>query len=95
MEDKQILTVGDFEFKVFETPGHTVGSVCYYVNEILFTGDLLFYRGFGNTCFHGGSRRDILTSIKMLFSSFPLETPVYSGHGPATTIGSEKTYYGR
>lgn len=95
IEDGEILTVGDLEIKAFLTQGHTVGAMCYYVNNTLFSGDILFYKGFGNTCFHGGSRRKIVESLTFLFNSFPPETPVYSGHGPATTIGDEKNYYGR
>lgn len=95
IEDGEILTVGDLEIKAFLTQGHTVGAMCYYVNNTLFSGDILFYKGFGNTCFHGGSRIKIVESLTFLFNSFPPETPVYSGHGPATTIGDEKNYYGR
>ncbi|MBR4123500.1 MAG: MBL fold metallo-hydrolase [Clostridia bacterium] len=95
LNDGEVFSVGDLEIKVYLTQGHTVGGVCYYINGNLFTGDILFYRGFGNTCFHGGSRRKIVESLNFLFNTFPLDTPVYSGHGIATTIGSEKSYYGR
>ncbi|MBR4973669.1 MAG: MBL fold metallo-hydrolase [Clostridia bacterium] len=95
LKDGEVFSVGDLEIKVYLTQGHTVGGVCYYINGNLFTGDILFYRGFGNTCFHGGSRRKIVESLNFLFNTFPLDTPVYSGHGIATTIGSEKSYYGR
>lgn len=95
LKDGDVFWVGDLAIKVFLTQGHTVGGVCYYIDGNLFTGDILFYRGFGNTCFHGGSRRKIVESLNFLFNSFPLETPVYSGHGIATTIGAEKSYYGR
>ncbi len=95
LKDGDVFTVGDLEVKVFLTQGHTVGGVCYYIDGNLFTGDILFYRGFGNTCFHGGSRRKIVESLNFLFNSFPPSTPVYSGHGIATTIGAEKSYYGR
>ena len=95
LKDGEVFSVGNLEIKVYLTQGHTVGGVCYYINGNLFTGDILFYRGFGNTCFHGGSRRKIVESLNFLFNTFPLDTPVYSGHGIATTIGSEKSYYGR
>ena len=95
IKNGESLNVGDLEIKAYLTQGHTVGAMCYYVNNTLFSGDILFYRGFGNTCFHGGSRRKIVESLTFLFNSFPLDTPVYSGHGPATTIGDEKNYYGR
>lgn len=95
INDGDVLKVGDTAIKAYHTEGHTVGGMCYLIDGNLFTGDVLFYRGFGNTCFHGGSRRKIVESLTMLFNSFPFDTPVYSGHGPVTTIGSEKIYYGR
>lgn len=95
INDKDVLNVGDLQIKAFHTGGHTIGGMCYLINDVLFSGDILFYRGFGNTCFHGGSRRKIVESLTMIFNSFPLDTIVYPGHGPSTTVGNEKTYYGR
>ena len=95
LSDNQELTVGDLNIKVFLTKGHTQGGVCYLINDTLFSGDILFYRGFGNTCFHGGSRREIVNSLNFLFNGFKISTKVYPGHGQSTTIGDEKTYYGR
>jgi len=95
LKNGQSFTVGDIEIKVFELKGHTVGGACYLINNHLFTGDILFYRAFGNTCFNGGSRREMLNSLNFLFNAFPPETEVYPGHGISTTIGSEKNYYGR
>ncbi len=94
INDGDTLNVGDITIKAWNTQGHTVGSMCYLINGALFTGDTLFCKGFGNTCFHGGSRRDIVKSIKWLLSEFSDETPVYSGHGAATTIGAERLHYG-
>ena len=95
IKDNDVFNVGDLEIKAYHTQGHTVGAMCYLINDVLFSGDILFYRGFGNTCFHGGSRRKIVQSLTMIFNSFPFDTVVYPGHGPLTTVGSEKTYYGR
>ena len=94
VNDGDELTVGDIVVKVYNTPGHTVGSMCYQIEETLFTGDTLFCKGFGNTCFHGGSRRDIVKSVKWILSNFPDDMAVLSGHGEATTIIAERLHYG-
>lgn len=94
VNDGDELTVGDITVKAYNTKGHTVGSMCYQIGDTLFTGDTLFCRGFGNTCFHGGSRRDIVNSIKWILAKFPDDMAVLSGHGSATTIGAERLHYG-
>ncbi len=72
------------------TPGHTPGSVCYYLPEIgaLFTGDTLFRGTAGATHFPGGSHKDMTVSIRRLMQ-LPKETMVFPGHGPSTSIGEE------
>lgn len=95
LNDDETFYVGDLKIKTIRAKGHTVGGVCYLINDVLFSGDILFRHGFGNTCFHGGSRRGIFESLNMLFNSFSLQTAVYPGHGETTTIGDEKKYYGR
>ena len=94
INDGDTISVGDITIKAWNTKGHTVGSMCYLINGALFTGDTLFCKGFGNTCFHGGSRREMVKSIKLILAEFSAETVVYSGHGPVTTIGDERLHYG-
>lgn len=93
--DNQEFSVGDINIKAYLTKGHTIGGICYQIGDNIFSGDILFHRGFGNTCFHGGSRREMVNSLNFLFNSFDVNTKVFPGHGEATTIGSEKNYYGR
>lgn len=95
IRDKEEFSVGDINVKAYLTKGHTIGGLCYKIEDNLFTGDILFHRGFGNTCFHGGSRREMVMSLNFLFNSFDADTKVFCGHGESTTIGSEKNYYGR
>jgi glyoxylase-like metal-dependent hydrolase (beta-lactamase superfamily II) len=86
------LQVGILCLQVLHTPGHTPGHVCFYeaAEGVLFDGDVLFYRGIGRTDLPGGSHQKLLNSIRQVLFALPDETVVYSGHGPATTIGDEK-----
>lgn len=94
VDDGDEFSVGDMDFKVIETPGHTVGSSCFYVDGVLFTGDTLFCRGIGRSDFHGGNEAQLFASLRKLRNMFSDETPVLSGHGPETTIGSEFDLFG-
>ena len=86
------VEVGTLCFQVLHTPGHTPGHVCFYEADegIVFDGDVLFYRGIGRTDLPGGSWQQLLESIQGVLLALPDNTIVYSGHGPATTIGEEK-----
>ena len=77
--------------EVIETPGHTPGGVCYYFpsDALLFSGDTLFAGSIGRTDFPGGSLPQLLESLKRL-AGLPPETVVVPGHGPETTIDTEK-----
>jgi hydroxyacylglutathione hydrolase len=92
LHDGDELEIGNLRFQVLHTPGHTPGHVCFYESEqgVLFDGDVLFSRGIGRTDLPGGSWEQLMDSIQRVLFSLPDETVVYSGHGPATTIGDEK-----
>ncbi|OIJ16072.1 hypothetical protein BKP35_03580 [Anaerobacillus arseniciselenatis] len=85
------LDIGTFSFEVFETPGHSPGSVSYYLKEvgIVFSGDVLFAGGIGRTDLPGGSYEVLLDSINNKLMELPEETVVACGHGPVTTISNE------
>lgn len=80
------------ELKVYHTPGHAPGSVCYHFVDdgIVFTGDALFAGSIGRTDFPGGSYDLLIESIKEKLLALPDETEVYSGHMGPTTIGHER-----
>ncbi len=92
----QPLTFGDFIVDVRHTPGHCPGGVCLAIGphgsvaRDLFVGDTLFAGSIGRTDLPGGDTATLLQSIRTVLFSFPDEAVVYSGHGPATTIGEEK-----
>ncbi len=87
--DDDVFSVGDLKVKVIETPGHTVGSVCYLINGALFSGDTIFYESCGRTDFPGGNMDDLKESFYKLINMLDGETVVYPGHGESTTIKHE------
>jgi len=89
LEDGQIIKVGNLEFKVIHTPGHSEGAVCFLVDNVLFSGDTLFANSAGRTDLPGGSYEKLKTSVHKLFI-LDDSVKVYPGHGPSTSIGHEK-----
>jgi len=85
------MTIGDFEVGIFETPGHTPGSVSFYFEplQLVATGDALFKSGIGRTDLPGGNEQQLLQSIHKKLLTLPEETLALPGHGPITTIGDE------
>lgn len=92
--DLDVLNLLGAAIQVLATPGHTVGSVCYYLPQqgILFSGDTLFAESVGRTDMPTGSAKQLLASIQSKLSVLPDDTVVYTGHGEDTTIGYEKKY---
>lgn len=84
------------EFKTIDTPGHTIGSKCFYHKEsnILISGDTLFRRSYGRYDLPTGNMDALFDSLYKL-SKLPEETIVYSGHSQETTIGEEKIFLKR
>jgi len=90
-EDGDVLNICDIEIKVIATPGHTDGSVCFMVDNALFTGDTLFFGSVGRTDFKSGDREQMIKSIKKLFS-LDGDYSVYPGHDDFTTLERERKY---
>ncbi len=93
-EDEPLSFFGK-KWTVLETPGHTAGSICFYIADdgVLFAGDTIFRRSYGRYDLPTGSLAEIRESLKRLLTSLPEETVVYTGHGRVTKIGEEKTLY--
>ena len=83
------LTLGGLTIRVLETPGHSRGSVCLVVGDVVFSGDTLFYGSCGRTDFAGGSYEDILCSLKRL-AELPGQYKVYPGHDRPTDLDFER-----
>lgn len=85
-----VITAGEVSLKVLHTPGHTPGGISLLEQGIVFTGDALFAGSIGRTDFPGGDLMTLIASIKTNLMSLPDDTKVFSGHGPASTIGDER-----
>jgi glyoxylase-like metal-dependent hydrolase (beta-lactamase superfamily II) len=91
----EAIPFGRREARALHTPGHTPGSLCFYVEEagappLLLAGDTLFAGSIGRTDLWGGSAADIGRSIEEQLLTLPDGTRVVPGHGPETTIGAER-----
>jgi glyoxylase-like metal-dependent hydrolase (beta-lactamase superfamily II) len=85
----ETLDLAGISFEVLDVPGHAPGHVAFAADDCLFSGDVLFAGGVGRVDLPGGDWETLLDSIRMLAERFPPDTNVYSGHGPATTLGAE------
>ena len=95
VDDGDLLHLGDLEFKVLHTPGHTSGGSCLYrkKKKLLFSGDTLFRGTWGRTDVPTGSFEDVINSITKKLMILPEDTIVYPGHGKSTMIREEKPIY--
>jgi len=91
LSDGQTITAGGIELKALVTPGHSPGSTCLYIPELgtVLTGDTLFAGGPGATGRSYSSFDTIIDSIRTTLLPLPGDTTVRTGHGDATTIGTE------
>ena len=89
--DGQVLQIEDITIKVIATPGHTDGSVSFLVDNMLFTGDTLFFQSIGRTDFPTGDRDTLINSVKKLFA-LNGDYSVYPGHDEFTTLEHERKY---
>ena len=90
VENNQSYKLGSTEIKTIHTPGHSPGEICYYTNNILFSGDVLLYRTVGGIHNQDCSGNDLIKSVRKLYEIFPDSTIIYPGHGQFSDIGSEK-----
>ncbi len=90
LTDGQILNIAGMTVQVMHTPGHTSGSVCYAVEDILFTGDTLFQGSIGRTDL-GGNRKEMQSSLQKL-AALEGDYTVCPGHGGRSTLVWEKAH---
>ena len=95
LDDDTVHRVGDLRLRVIHTPGHTPGSVSFYLEgtPLLFTGDTLFPGGPGNTTFEGGDFATIIHSIEQrILRVYGDTTVIWPGHGAPSTLGVERPH---
>jgi len=90
LKDGDTIDVGAITLKVVHAPGHSPGHIILVGEEFVIAGDVLFAGSIGRTDLPGGSYHELLESIRTKLLSLPDETIVYCGHGPKTTIGTER-----
>lgn len=85
---------GGIECDVIHAPGHSAGSLCYYIpgEKALLAGDVLFYRSVGRSDFPGGDADTLCRSLRERIYTLPPDTVVYPGHGPVTMVGDEAAH---
>ena len=90
LKEGDIITLGETELRVIETPGHTAGGICFATDKEVFTGDTLFRLSVGRTDLPTGDWFTLLHSINDKLYTLDEDMIVYPGHGEPTTIGYEK-----
>ncbi len=95
IDDEDLIHIGNIEFKVIHTPGHTIGSTSLLCEKenLLFSGDTLFRGAWGRTDLPTSSFEDIIKSITEKLIILPDNMIVYPGHGKSTMIKEEKPIY--
>jgi glyoxylase-like metal-dependent hydrolase (beta-lactamase superfamily II) len=93
LEKTPEFSVGALQLRSLLTPGHTPGSVCFYIPEhqLMFTGDLLFKGSVGRTDFEGGSGFELRKSLDRILEIIPDDVQILPGHGKYTKMGIERT----
>lgn len=95
IEDEMCFKVGNLEYEIIHTPGHTSGSIIIYVKDkgILITGDTLFAKSYGRCDLETGSFKDMVESLKKVFTRFDNEEIIiYPGHGENSNLSKVKKY---
>lgn len=87
--DDQEICIGKMKFKVITTPGHSKGSVCYFIENLMVGGDVLFRESVGRTDLDGGSPDEMRDTFKNKIMTLDENYIVLPGHGETTTIGYE------
>ena len=91
LQEGSRLPFGTGEITVMHTPGHTRGSVCFLYEDMMFSGDTLFYLSMGRTDLPGGSTRQLFASLRRI-GQMEGEYRILPGHGEETLLSFEKQY---
>lgn len=89
VKEGDVIKVGDMDFHVLKTPGHTEGGVTYIKGNMMFTGDTLFQGSMGRTDLYGGSEEKMMASLRRL-GQIEGYYVVLPGHGMASNLEDER-----
>ncbi|MDE6665896.1 MAG: MBL fold metallo-hydrolase [Ruminococcus sp.] len=89
VKDGSIITDGNFNFRVLHTPGHSMGSVCYICDDVIFSGDTLFCCSIGRTTFPGSSPELMVSSLEKIYN-LDGNYRVFPGHDDKTELEYER-----
>ena len=94
VKEGDVIEAGNTKYEVIETPGHTMGGVCYYCKEekLLLSGDTLFAGAIGRTDSQWGDYDKLIVAIMEKLMGLDGDVDVIPGHGPTTNIGYERTH---
>ncbi|MCE5315105.1 MAG: MBL fold metallo-hydrolase [Armatimonadota bacterium] len=90
INEGDVITLGGSKISVLHTPGHSQGGLCYVTESGVFCGDTIFAGSVGRSDMPGGSHEQLIESIKTKLMVLDDTTPLYPGHGPATSVGRER-----
>jgi hydroxyacylglutathione hydrolase len=90
LQHGESIKVGNGILSIVHTPGHSPGSVCIKFDDKVITGDLIFMNSIGRHDLPRGNYEELMASIDREILSLNDEFELYPGHGPKTTVGSER-----
>lgn len=87
--DGDKIAVGNLTFRVLHTPGHTVGSSCFMVQDVIFSGDTIFKGSVGRTDFPTSDPKKMVQSVQRI-AEIDENYAIFPAHGDSTTLDYEK-----
>ncbi|MHB9035350.1 MAG: MBL fold metallo-hydrolase [Armatimonadota bacterium] len=90
LNEGNVISIGKSQISVLHTPGHSQGGLCFVTDVGVFCGDTIFAGSVGRSDFPGGSHEQLIESIRSKILIMDDATPLYSGHGDATSVGEER-----
>jgi glyoxylase-like metal-dependent hydrolase (beta-lactamase superfamily II) len=94
VRDREVFSAAGFDLEVRAIPGHSPGHVIYLWRDhqpmLAFVGDVIFSGGVGRADFPDGDFRQLIAGIRAQLFTLPDDTMLFPGHGPYTTVGTER-----